>query len=72
MLICKDYPHRAEYCKYCGKIYDIKFSEKERTDDNLFRILDSDEVLEKYKDLKRFEINDLFQKYVPMVNGEKK
>ena len=58
------YPHKAKYCKICGKIGDIKFFEAERTEDGYYMVLDTDEVFEKYKDLEKFYVDDIWQKYV--------
>ena len=68
LLIEKGHPYRAIVCKFCGKIYDIKFFESERCEDGMQRMLDDDEVLEKYKDLEKIEIESVFQKYVPIGN----
>lgn len=62
------YPHKATYCKICGKIGDRKFFEAERTEDGYYRILDTDEVFEKYKDLEKIYIEDIWQKYVVLDN----
>ena len=64
-----DRPYKATYCKICGKIGNINFFETERTENGYFRILDNDEVFEKYKDLERFYIDDVWQKYV-VLNKE--
>lgn len=66
LLIEKGHPYRAIVCKFCGKIYDIKFFESERCEDGMRRMLDTDEVFEKYKDLEKIEIESVFQKYVPI------
>ena len=58
------YPHKATYCKICGKIGDLSFFEKEQTKDGYFRILDTDEVFDKHKDLENIYIDDIWQKYV--------
>ena len=63
-----DRPYKAKYCKICGKIGDIKFFETEQTEDGYYRVLDTDEVFEKYKDLEIIHIEDIWQKYVVLDN----
>lgn len=62
------YPHKAKYCKICGKIGDFEIFELEEFENGLFRILDHDEVFEKYKDLEKFYVDDIWQKYVILEN----
>ena len=69
LLIEKGHPYRAIACKICGKIYDIYFFESERCEDGMQRMLDVDEVFEKYKDLEKIEVESVFQKYVPINNN---
>jgi len=70
LLIDKDNrPHKAAYCKFCGKVGDIKFCEVEKTDRGTYRMLNSEEVFEKYKELPQIHVKDIFQKYVP-IDGE--
>lgn len=59
-------PHKATYCKICGKIGDIKFCDTEKTDHGTYRMLNAQEVFEKYNDLHQIHIKDIFQKYVPI------
>ena len=66
LLIHNDKPHLATVCKMCGKINDLCFFESERCEDGMQRMLDDDEVFEKYKDLEKIEIESVFQKYVPI------
>lgn len=60
-------PHKGTYCQICGKIGDMKFFETEKTDKGFYRQLNKDEVFEKYKDLERIKIDDVFQKFVPVT-----
>lgn len=69
LLIHNNKPHWATICKICGKINDLHFFESERIEEGYYRSLDADEVLEKYKDLEKIEIEDIFQRYIP-VNQE--
>ena len=55
LLIHNDRPHWATVYKICGKIGDLHF-------------FDSDEMFEKYKDLEKIAIDDIWQKYVPIDN----
>ena len=66
LLIEKGHPYRAIVCKICGNINDLYFFECERCEDGMRRMLDTDEVFEKYKDLEKIEIESVFQKYVPI------
>ena len=66
LLIHNDRPHWATVCKICGKIGDLHFFEGEKREDGLYRQLDYDEVIEKYNDLEKIEIYDIWQKYVPV------
>ena len=54
VLIHNDKPHWATVCKNCGKIGDLHFFETE--------------AFEKYKDLEKYYIDDIWQKYVPIDN----
>lgn len=49
LLIHHKHPHRATYCKICGKIGDLHFFETEKREDGLYRQLDYDEVFEMYE-----------------------
>ena len=66
LLIHNGRPHWATVCRICGKINDLHFFETERTDDGYHRSLDSDEVFKKFKDLEKYYIEDIWQKYVPV------
>ena len=66
LLIHNDKPHWATVCKICGKIGDFHFFETEHCEEGVIRMLDYDEVFEKYKDLEKIEIEDIWQKYVPI------
>lgn len=68
LLIHNKHPHRATYCKICGKIGDLQLFETELYRDGIWRLLDYDEIFEKYKDLEKYYIEDIWQKYVPIDN----
>ena len=68
LLIHNDSPHLATVCKICGKIGDLHFFEAEPYRDGMWRQLDSDEVCEKYNDLEKIVIEDIWQKYVQINN----
>lgn len=57
-------PNKATYCSICGKIDDVKVFDFVRISGG-YRVLSEDEVLEKYKDLKKFEVESVFQKCIP-------
>lgn len=59
-------PHRAVYCKICGKVGDVKFCETEKTDRGTYRMLNSEEVFEKHKNFPKIYVKDVFQKYIPI------
>lgn len=69
LLIEKGHPHWATYCRFCGKIGNLHFFETEPYRDGMWRQLDYDEVYEKYKGLEKIEIQNIFQKYIP-INSE--
>ena len=58
------------YCKICGKIGEKYFFETVPTDNNMHRMLNSDEIYEKYKDLEQVQIDDDWQGYIPITKGE--
>ena len=66
LFIEKGHPHRGTYCTICGKIGDIHFFETEKTDKGYYRQLEYDEVYEMYKHLEQVQVDDLFQKFVPL------
>lgn len=67
----KDHPYRATYCTICGKIGDIHFFETIPCDDGICsRLQNNNEMLERYKNLKRIEIDNIFQRYVD-IEAEK-
>ena len=68
LFVKNGYPHKGTYCKICGKIGDFEIFELEEFENGLFRILDHDEVFEKYKDLKKIYVEDIWQKYVVLDN----
>ena len=57
-------PHKVQYCKICGKINNVKAFETERIDGGHFRMLTYDEVFQKYKSLKQFQVKEMWDKYV--------
>ena len=68
LLVENGYPHKGTYCRICGKIGERRFFEIERTENGFFRVLDTDEVFEKYKDLEKIYIEDIWQKYIVLDN----
>ncbi len=71
LLIAENNPHKAKYCTICGKIGDMEFFESEKVNGG-YRMLTDVEVYDKYKNMERFEIESIFQKYVviPVVSDE--
>lgn len=71
LLIEKDKkPHKAKYCKICGKIDDVKFFETTKLNEHFYRQLTYEEVFEKYKDLEKFYVDSVWDKYVGISKGE--
>ena len=65
LLVDKEnHPHKAQYCKICGKINNVNVFETERIDGGFYRMLTFDEVFQKYKSLKQFQVKDMRDKYV--------
>lgn len=57
-------PYKGTYCTICGKIDDIGSFEIVEMDNGMCRMMNSNEVFEKYKHLEQIEIEDIFQKFV--------
>lgn len=66
LLMEKGKPHKAEYCVICGKINNVKFVECTKLDGRYMMIHD-EEILEKYRELPRFEVESIFDKYVTVL-----
>lgn len=57
----------SEYCAICGKIGNRRVLETTKETSNGYsRLLNKDEILEKYKHLEIFEIDDFCDKYVTL------
>ena len=56
-------PIKAQYCTICGKIIDVQLFETVRVEQG-YRMLDSEEIYQKYKDLPQFMVNSVWDKYV--------
>lgn len=66
----------ATYCKHCGKIDSVYYP---MTDDFIYfhnglhsvnRHMTNEEILEYYKDLEIVDIDNCFQKYLPISKGD--
>ena len=56
---------RVEYCTICGKIYNRYILESEDVPGKkVHRVLTNEEIYEKYKNLKQFNIDGAFDKFV--------
>lgn len=64
-------PHKAEYCEICGKINNIQFFETIQSDNAAARLMTTDEIFQKYKDIVQFRIKDMRNKYV-LINTQNK
>lgn len=73
LLIAENRPHKAKYCIVCGKIGNTEFFETEKVNGG-YKMLTDAEIYDKYKNIERFEIESIFQKYVvvPVIPDEKK
>ena len=75
LLVAENRPHKAQYCTICGKIGNIEFFETEKVDTGYgkaYRMLTDTEIYDKYKNIVKFEIEFVFQKYViiPIISGK--
>lgn len=60
--------YKAKYCTVCGKIGNVKISESVPTEiPGYNRALTTEEMLDKYKDLKVFTVNSIWDKYVTLT-----
>lgn len=66
LLIVKDrkLPCKASYCTICGKINNQQLFETVPCENGYLRMLNSEEIYKKHKDLEKVDIDDIFQKYV--------
>lgn len=60
----ENHPHKAQYCKICGKINNVKFFESKKTEDGYYTMLSYEEVRQRYKGLPEFLVNDVWDKYI--------
>lgn len=58
-------PRKGICCEICGKIYNVIPFE---TDEISGRMLNEEEIYEKYKHLEKIYVDDFWQKYVPIGN----
>jgi len=65
LFVENGHPHKGSYCKLCGKIENIHFFETVKCEFG-FRVLDKDEVFEKFKELEQIQIENIWQSYVPV------
>lgn len=68
LLINKERPYYASYCSICGKIHN--WSVPTVKDDIGYRMLESEEIFEKYKGLTQFYVDDLWNKYISIVKDK--
>lgn len=61
-------PYKGTYCTICGKVDDIGTFETVEMDNGMHRMMNNDEIFDKYKHLDQIEIEDIFQKFVPVSN----
>lgn len=62
-------PYKATYCKICGKIGDLMLFDTVPYGNYEYRMLNANEMIEKYKDLKCFYVDNIWQKYVCVDKG---
>ena len=65
-LLVDDNNRPAEYCEICGKINNIQFFEMVESDNASARLMTTDEIFQKYKNLEQFRVKDVRDKYVPI------
>lgn len=64
LLINKNSPYLASYCVICGKIYNWTICTEKC--EHGYRMLNDEEVFEKYKNLEKYIVEDLWAKYLSM------
>ena len=69
LLMEKGKPHLAEFCGICGKINNVHFGEVKMRGGKTMLLWD-EEVLEMYKDLPKFEVESIWEKYLPGFGKE--
>lgn len=71
LLLHEGRSYRADYCKICGKIGRVYYFETENIGSQPYRrLLDNEEINERYKNLPKYEVDDIFQKYVVIKQKE--
>lgn len=69
LLVDKNRPYLATYCSICGKVqnWQVPVSHGEIVGGKkCARQLTSEEVFEKYRELERVKVEDIFIKYIPV------
>ena len=67
LLIVNMNPHRAKYCKICGRISNVKFYETRFDEDSgVSIVMDKDEIFEKYAGLPKIDVDTIWDKYVSL------
>ena len=66
-LFVKDnHPYASEYCTICGKVGETKFFQAEKIAGGYYRILESEEIYQRYHNLAQIYVENMFPKYVPV------
>lgn len=69
LLIKNATPYLASYCTICGKINNWKMPTI-KIETGGYRMLNSQEVFAMYSELEQFKVDNLWNKYIPIVKGE--
>lgn len=67
----KKTPYKASYCVICGKINNQQLFETVPCENGYLRMLNAEEIYEKYKDLEKVYVDDIWQKYVSISKEDK-
>ena len=68
LLVEDGHPHKATYCKLCGKIQDVKmFETKKSPESSCSVVMKDDEIFDKYKELEKFQVKTIFAKYISLI-----
>ena len=64
LIDAEEHPRKACYCTICGKLTKVQFFTTRKTDAGSYLVLEDAEVFAMYKKLRRFNVEDCWQKYI--------
>lgn len=73
LFVIDSKPYLGSYCTICGKIHDWTVpTYRVRTSCGLcYRMMTTDAIFEKYKDLEKIAVTNLWAKYIPLYDENK-